>query len=112
MCVIACLTFVLKGSRILKGFRNDVSRMDPFCFILQYLTITKRKARCKRTRQLPILFPNNVGSCGVRLHVAKGLTGLCATKLQQSVETDATHSNIQQCWELLANNVASVCTGL
>ena len=22
------------------------------------------------------------------------------------------HNNIQQCWELLANNVASVCTGL
>ena len=30
---------------------------------------------------------------------------------QQGVQTDAT-CNIQQCWELLANNVASVCTGL
>ena len=27
------------------------------------------------------------------------------------MQTDAT-CNIQQCWELLANNVASVCTGL
>ena len=27
------------------------------------------------------------------------------------VQTDTT-CNIQQCWELLANNVASVCTGL
>ena len=30
--------------------------------------------------------------------------------MQQGVQTDAT-CNIQQCWELLANNVASVCTG-
>ena len=29
--------------------------------------------------------------------------------IQQDVQTDAT-CNIQQCWELLANNVASVCT--
>ena len=28
---------------------------------------------------------------------------------QQGVQTDAT-CNIQQCWELLVNNVASVCT--
>ena len=31
--------------------------------------------------------------------------------MQQGVQTDAT-CNIQQCWELLANNVASICTGL
>ena len=31
--------------------------------------------------------------------------------MQQGVQTDAT-CNIYQCWELLANNVASVCTGL
>ena len=31
--------------------------------------------------------------------------------MQQGVETDST-CNIQQCWELLANSVASVCTGL
>ena len=30
---------------------------------------------------------------------------------EQAVQTDAT-CNIQQCWELSANNVASVCTGL
>ena len=30
---------------------------------------------------------------------------------EQGVQTDAT-CNIQQCWELSANNVASVCTGL
>ena len=31
--------------------------------------------------------------------------------MQQGVQTDAT-CNIQQCWKLLANTVASVCTGL
>ena len=31
--------------------------------------------------------------------------------MQQGVQTDA-RCNIQQCWELLANNGASVCTGL
>ena len=43
--------------------------------------------------------------------------GCCCTKfetlrnnMQQGVQTDAA-CNIQQCWELLANNVASVCTG-
>ena len=30
---------------------------------------------------------------------------------QQGVQTEAT-CNIQQCWDLIANNVASVCTGL
>ena len=30
--------------------------------------------------------------------------------MQQGVQMDAT-CNIQQCWELLANNVASVCMG-
>ena len=29
--------------------------------------------------------------------------------MRQGVQTDAT-SNIQQCWELLVNNVASLCT--
>ena len=34
-----------------------------------------------------------------------------SNNMQQGVQTDAT-CNIQHCWELLANNVASVCTGL
>ena len=34
-----------------------------------------------------------------------------SNNMQRGVETDAT-CNIQQCWEFLANNVASVCTGL
>ena len=39
---------------------------------------------------------------------------LCATtrnNMQQGLQMDAT-CNIQQSWELLANDVASVCTGL
>ena len=62
---------------------------------------------------------NIVGSCCVRLRVAKSLTGfkLRATtpttlnNMQQGVQTDAT-CNIQQYWELLTDNVASVCTGI
>ena len=46
---------------------------------------------CKRMQQLPTLTTRR--------------------NMQQGVETDAI-CNIQQCWELLANNVASVCTGL
>ena len=38
MYVIACLTFALKGSRILKSISK---MMDSFCFILQCLTIIK-----------------------------------------------------------------------
>ena len=53
----------------------------------------------------------NVGICWLKF-----LTGfkLCATtsnNMQQGVQTDTT-CNIPQFWELLANNVASVCTGL
>ena len=54
-------------------------------------------------------WPNNVGGCYVRLHVAKSLTGfkLYATtppnNTQQGVQTNAT-CNIQQSWELLTNN--------
>ena len=58
--------------------------------------------------------PNNVGGA-VRCWF-KGLTGfkLCAAtpkNMQQGVQTAMT-CNIQNCWELLANNVASVCMGL
>ena len=55
---------------------------------------------------------NNVGSCWF-----KSLTSLkrCATttpnNIQHGVQMDATR-NTQQCWQLLANNVASICTGL
>ena len=68
---------------------------------IQHCCATLRRSRNK----------TNVGSCWL-----KNLTGfkLCATtsnNMQQGVQTDAT-CNMQQCWELLANNVASVCTGL
>ena len=57
---------------------------------------------------------NIVGSCSVRFHAAKSLTGFklsgtTPNNMQQGVQTDAT-CNRQQCWELLA--IAFVCTGL
>ena len=75
-----------------------------------------RKAVCKRRQHCWQTTPNIAGSCCVRLCVAKSLTGfkLCATtsnNMQQDVQTDVT-CNIQQRWQLLANDVASVCTGL
>ena len=36
---------------------------------------------------------------------------ITSNNMQQGAQTDAT-CEIQQCWKLLANNVASVCTGL
>ena len=71
-------------------------------------------ATCKRTQQLLTMLRVVSQQCCVRLHGAKSMIGfkLCATtsnKMQQGVQTDAT-CNIQQCWELLLNNVASVCT--
>ena len=66
---------------------------------IQHCCATLRRSRNKR----------NVGSCWL-----KSLTGFkpCATtsnNMQQGVKTDAT-CNIQHCWELFANDVASVCT--
>ena len=80
------------------------------CQITQgYASVTQRTSAT--------LMPNNDDeSRCVRLHVAKSLTGfkLCATtpnNAQQHVQKDA-KCNIQQCWKLLANIVASVCTWL
>ena len=103
------------------------------------LTIREFKAACKRTQQLPTLLRacwqwcangcNNSQQCwDLQCIVGRiqpislckpcvmSVRGpkLCATtrnNMQQGVQTDAT-CNIQQCWELLANDVASVCTGL
>ena len=51
---------------------------------------------------------NNVASCCVLLYVAESLNGF---NMQKDVQTGAT-CNIQQCWELSANNVVSACSGL
>ena len=66
------------------------------CKRIQHCCAMLQRSRNKR----------NVGSCWPGFK-------LCATtrnNMQQGVQTDAT-CNIQQCWELLANSVASVCTG-
>ena len=73
--------------------------LEELCKRIQHCCATLRRSRNKR----------NVGSCWL-----KSLTGfkLCATtsnNMQQGVQTDET-CNILQCWDLLANNVASVCT--
>ena len=118
--VIACvLAVVCKRMQQLPNLQCIVGRIQPIslcklCVIsvrgpnnvgravqrIQHCCATLRRSRNK----------TNVGSCWL-----KSLTGfkLCATtrnNMQQGVQTDAT-CNIQQCWELLANNVASVCTG-
>ena len=53
----------------------------------------------------------NVGSCWLKSLTSFKLCATTSSNLQQGVQTGAT-CNIPQCWELLANNVASVCTGL
>ena len=53
----------------------------------------------------------NAGSCWVKSLAGFKLCAITRNNMQQCVQTDAT-CNIQQCWKLLANNVASVCTGL
>ena len=75
--------------------------LEELCKRIQHCCATLRRSRNER----------NVGSCWF-----KGLTGfkLCAatpSNMQQGVHTAMT-CNIQNCWELLANNVASVCMGL
>ena len=98
--------------------------------------LTLRADGCNNSQHC---WPNNVGSCCVRVGsgvqtgamtpnivgpttlgvvasvlavVRKRVQQLPTTRnnMQQGVQTDATCS-IQQCWELLANNVASVCMG-
>ena len=72
---------------------------------------------CKQAQQLPTMLGVVNQQCCVRLHRAKSLTvsnfvqqhATTSNNMQQGVQTDATCS-IQQCWELLVNNVASVCT--
>ena len=76
--------------------------LEVVCKRIQHCCATLRRSRYNR----------NGGSCWLY-----SLTGfkLCATtptnNMQQGVQTDATFI-IQQCWELLANSVASVCMGL
>ena len=77
--------------------------------------ITQGYASVKQRTSATLMPNNDDESRCVRLHVAKSLTGfkLCATtpnNTQQDVQKDA-KCNIQQCWKLLANIVASVRTG-
>ena len=88
-----------------RGFmsKTQVKASSGFNIFASFLWSVKLRANGRSNSQL-------LPTC------AKRLTGfkLCATtpnNLQQSVQTDAT-CNIRQYWELLANSVVSVCTGL
>ena len=80
---------------------------------------TLTMATCTIFCQLKIFFCQSVCQSESFL-IFKTLTGFklslqqlptTRNNIQQSVQTDATY-NIQHCWELLANNVVSACTGL
>ena len=68
---------------------------------IQHCCTTLRRSRNKR----------NVETCWLKSLTCFKLCATTSNNMQQGVQTDATR-NIQQCWELLANNVASVCTRL
>ena len=112
--------------RCANGCNNSQQCWDLQCIVgrIQPISLCKRYVMSVRR-------PNNVGRAvqtdPTLLRYASAITEhkkcweLLAEKFdqfqtlrnntQQSVQTDAT-CNIQQCWELLAINVASVCTGL
>ena len=99
--------------------------MAPSVLLILYYcpSITSVKPSAKRTQYCWRTTPNNVGRWELLRPliftwlkvwpVSNFAQQLPTTRnnRQQGVQTDATF-NIQQCWELLANNVASVCTGL
>ena len=71
------------------------------------------EATCKRAQQLPTMLGVVSQQCtGRKVWPVSNFAQQHATtsnNMQQGVQTDAT-CNIQQSWELLVNNVASVCT--
>ena len=54
---------------------------------------------------------NNVGKCFMCHGSCVQTDATTFNNMQHGKQTDAI-CNIKQCWELLANNVASICTGL
>ena len=105
------------------------------CWDLQCIMGRIQPIRLWRPCVMHVRVPNNVGKAvqtdPTLLHYASAITEeirvlrscwlksstcfkLCSTthnNLQQGVQTDA-HCKIQQCWELLANNVACISLGL
>ena len=75
--------------------------LEELCKQIQHCCATLRRSGNKR----------NVGSCWLKSLIGFKLCATTRNNIQQGVQTDAT-CNTQQCWELLANNVASVCSGL
>ena len=75
--------------------------LEELCKPMQHCSATLRRPRNKR----------NVGSCWFKSLTGFKLGAKTPNNTQQVVQTDAT-CNIQQCWELLVNIVASFFTGL
>ena len=73
--------------------------LEELCKRIQHCCATFRRSRNK----------TNGGSCWLKSLTGFKLCAITSNNMQQGVQTDAT-SNIQQCLELLVNNVASVCT--
>ena len=99
-------TPIVVGCYRLRPFAHPVAC---YCVLLgvvgQSLKPVKLKATCKRTKQLPTMWRGT----GLKVWTI----WLCGktrnnTQQQQGLQMDAT-GNIQQCWKLLVNNVASVC---
>ena len=76
--------------QVLISAKHEKSRDTPECYLTD---IKELKATCRRTQHV--------------LPVSNFAQKLPTTCMQQDVHTDAT-CNIQQCWELLVNHVASV----
>ena len=92
-----------------------ITRLSQNILICQFLA---NQATCKRTRHCWPTTPNIVGCYMLRPFAHPFpcrcvLLGVVAQilKLVKLLATNG-RKNSQQCWELLANNVASVCTRL
>ena len=92
-----------------------ITRSSQNILICQFLA---NQATCKRTRHCWPTATNIVG-CYMLCPFAHPFPCCCVllgvvAHILKSVKLLATNGrkNSQQCWELLANNVASVCTGL
>ena len=75
--------------------------LDELCKRIQHCCATLQRSRNKR----------KVGSCWLRSLIGFKLCATTPNNTQQGVRRTQT-CNTQQCWKLLNNNVASVCTGL
>ena len=96
-----------EAARKIKLLQPQTPRGFSALALLYYLA---RPTITAMLRRLSILMTRHYPDLGSAFTVFK-LYATTSNNMQQGVQTDAT-CNIQQCWELLANNVESVCTRL